>query len=75
MIFKKFFEKFLGNETEGKKMMNQLRDALKENCIESTKMITADEIKDRLTSMLELEPKRSVEDIIKVRKRYVNAKK
>jgi len=58
--------KFLDNERERERMMGQLRNALRENCIESTKMMTADEIKDRLTSMLELEPKRNVEDIIKV---------
>jgi hypothetical protein len=67
--------KFLDNERERERMMGQLRNALRENCIESTKMMTADEIKDRLTSMLELEPKRNVEDIIKVCKKYVNVKK
>jgi len=61
--------KFLGNEKERKEMMNQLRGAFRENCIESTKMKIADEIKDRLTNMLEVEPKRNVEDIVKVCKK------
>ncbi|KAH0952095.1 hypothetical protein HN011_009869 [Eciton burchellii] len=65
--------RYYDNERERERMMDQLRNALRENCIESTKMMTADEIKDRLTSMLELEPKRNVEDIIKEYKEAISA--
>ncbi|EZA58649.1 E3 SUMO-protein ligase NSE2 [Ooceraea biroi] len=63
--------KYYVDEEEQKTKLKQLRDALRDNCIESTKMKTADAIKDRLTSMMELEPERNVEDIVKEYKQAI----
>lgn len=47
-------------------MLMQLRNTLEENCIEVAKMKMAEEIKQRLKNVSELEPNKKTEDIVKV---------
>jgi len=47
-------------------MLEQLRDALKENCIESMRIKIADEIREKLEHVSEVEPERRVTNITKV---------
>jgi len=47
-------------------MLKQLRDALKDNCIESVRIKTANEIREQLEHVSELEPERSVKNVTKV---------
>ncbi|XP_012223813.1 E3 SUMO-protein ligase NSE2-like [Linepithema humile] len=57
--------KYYVDKEEKEKTLTQLRNTLKENCIEIEKMRMAEEIKERLEHVSELEPDRKVEDITK----------
>jgi len=59
---------FLDNEEERQKMLKQLRDALEDNCIESVRIKTANEIREQLEHVSE--PKRSVKNVTKVTNRF-----
>lgn len=56
---------FLDDE-EGQKKLKELRDSLMKNCLESERIKAANEIREQLERMSELEPERKVEDITKV---------
>lgn len=56
---------FLDDE-EGQKKLNELRDSLMKNCLESERIKAANEIREQLERISELEPERKVKDITKV---------
>lgn len=57
---------FLDNEEARQKILKELRDALNDNCVETMRIKAADEIRERLEHVSELEPKKDVKDITKV---------
>jgi len=50
-------------------MLQQLKDALRDNCIESARIKTADEIREQLEHVAE-EQERSVKNVTKVTNRF-----
>jgi len=60
---------FLDDEKERQEMLQQLRDAVKDNCNESVRIKTADEIREKLEPVSE-EQERSVKDVTKVTNRF-----
>jgi len=57
---------FLDNEEARQKILKKLRNALKENCMETARIKAADEIREQLERVSELELERDVKDITKV---------
>lgn len=57
---------FLDDEEVRQKVLKDLRDALKANCMESAKIKAADKIKQHLECLSNLEPGRKVKNITKV---------
>ncbi|XP_020288026.1 E3 SUMO-protein ligase NSE2-like [Pseudomyrmex gracilis] len=57
--------KYYVDEEEKLKVLTDLRNALKENCIETARIKAANDIKQRLEYVSEMEPQRSTREIVK----------